>query len=99
MRQVDSPALSIELPSPCSLKQTIYTVSTLNPEHCIHNLAPPYLCNKFRKRSNLHECCTRNRKLLLIPMYNTTTAVREHPITRGAKLCNDWTITLIPSLK
>jgi hypothetical protein len=55
---------------------------------CIHNLAPPYLCNKFRKRSNLHECYTRNRELLQIPMYNTTTGQRTFNY-RGAKLWNE----------
>jgi hypothetical protein len=35
---------------------------------CINNLDPPYLCNKFSKRSNLHECNTRNRELLQIPI-------------------------------
>ena len=67
---------------------------------CIHNLAPPYLCNKFRKRSNLHECYTRNRELLQIPMYNTTTGLRTFNY-RGAKLWNelDNNTKLMPSLK
>ena len=27
---------------------------------CINNLAPPYLYDKFKKRSDVHQCCTRN---------------------------------------
>ncbi len=55
---------------------------------CINNLAPPYLCDKFSKRSNVHERNTRNRELLQIPMYNTTTGQRTFHY-RGAKLWND----------
>ena len=50
---------------------------------CIDNLSTPHLCNKFRKRSNLHECNTRNRELLQIPMYNTTTGQRKGRLQRG----------------
>ncbi len=52
---------------------------------CINNLAPHYLCNKFSKRSNIHEYNTRTRELLQIPMYNTTTGQRTFHY-RGAKL-------------
>ncbi len=55
---------------------------------CINNLAPPYLCDKFSKRSYVHECNTRNLELLQIPMYNTTTGQRTFHY-RGAKLWND----------
>ena len=55
---------------------------------CINNLAPPYLCNKFSKRSNVHECNTHNQELLQIPIYNTTTGQRTFHY-RGAKLWND----------
>ena len=54
---------------------------------CINNLAPPYLCNKFSMYV-LHECNTRNRELLQIPMYNTTTGQRTFHY-RGVKLWND----------
>ena len=40
---------------------------------CIHDLAQPNLCNRFRKRSNLHELHTRNRKPFQITLYDTTT--------------------------
>jgi hypothetical protein len=62
---------------------------------CINNLAPLNLCKKCSKRSNIHECNTRNRELLLIPIYNTTTGQRTFHY-RGRKPRNYgmiWTKT------
>ena len=41
---------------------------------CIHNLVPPYLCNNFIRRVNIHGHHTRNRDLFQIPLYNTTSS-------------------------
>ena len=39
---------------------------------CINNLAPSYLCDKFRKRSDIHKSHTRNHDLLQNSLYKTT---------------------------
>ena len=71
-----------------SVKEHLLFRDTVLMYKCINNLAPPYLCNKFSKRSNIHECNTRNRELLQIPIYNTTTGQRTFHY-RGVKLWND----------
>ena len=70
------------------VKEHLHFRDTVLMYKCINNLAPPYLCNKFSKRSNIHECNTRNRELLQIPIYNTATGQRTFHY-RGAKLWND----------
>lgn len=44
---------------------------------CMNLLAPPYLCNKFCKRSSVHSRLTRNQDTLQIPFYRTTTGQRS----------------------
>ena len=43
---------------------------------CVHDLVPSYLCNKFKKRSDLPDRYARNRELFQIPMHNTTIGQR-----------------------
>ena len=38
---------------------------------CANNLAPGYLCMKFKKRSAVHDRTTRNNNKLHIPLYKT----------------------------
>ena len=67
---------------------------------CVHDLAPPYLCNKFSKRSDLHERYTRKRELFQIPMYITTIGQRTFSF-RGAITWSsmDKDLKQMPSLK
>ena len=43
---------------------------------CANNLAPDYLCIKFKKRSAVHDRTTRNNKKLHIPLYKTCSGQR-----------------------
>ena len=43
---------------------------------CVNNLAPDYLCIKFRKRSSVHDRPTRNNNKLQIPLYKTFSGQR-----------------------
>ena len=43
---------------------------------CLNNLAPSYLANKFTKRSDIHNCQTRNNYCLNIPSFKTTAGQR-----------------------
>ena len=38
---------------------------------CLNGLAPPYLCQKFKTRSEVHNCNTRKRDRLHIPLCRT----------------------------
>ena len=38
---------------------------------CLNELVPPYLCQKFKTRSEVHNCNTRNRGRLHIPLCRT----------------------------
>ena len=39
---------------------------------CLNVLAPPYLCDKFSMRSQVHNCNTRNRNMLQISRCSST---------------------------
>ncbi len=57
---------------------------------CINNLAPPYLCNKFSKRSNVHErtrAPSSKYRCIIPPL------AREHFIIEGRNYGMIWTIT------
>ena len=43
---------------------------------CMNGLAPPYLCALFNKRAQLHDCVTRNKESLQIPLCNTVLGQR-----------------------
>ena len=82
------------------VKEQLLFRDTVMMYKCVHDLAPLYLCNKFSKRSDLHERYTRNRELFQIPMYNTTIGQRTFNY-RGAKIWNslDNDLKLMPSFK
>ena len=44
---------------------------------CVKNLAPPYLCNIFRKRSDVHSLATRNSNLLNTPFFKSAFGQRS----------------------
>ena len=52
---------------------------------CLNGLAPPYLCQKFKTRSEVHNCNTRNRDRLHIPLCRTAAGQRAFTF-RGQKL-------------
>ena len=54
---------------------------------CLNGLAPPYLCQKFKTRSKVHNCNTRNRDCLHIPLCRTAAGQRTFTF-RGQKLWN-----------
>ena len=43
---------------------------------CLNGLAPPYLCHKFKTISEVHNCNTRNRDRLHIPLCRTAAGQR-----------------------
>jgi len=42
-----------------------------------NNLAPDYLCMKFKKRSSVHDRATRNNNKLQVPLYKTFSGQRS----------------------
>ena len=50
---------------------------------CLNGLAPPYLCQKFKTRPEVHNCNTRNRD----PLCRTAAGQRSFTF-RGQKLWN-----------
>ncbi|CAH3015487.1 unnamed protein product, partial [Porites evermanni] len=54
---------------------------------CLNGLAPPYLCQKFKTRSAVHNCNTRNRDRLHIPLCRTAAGQRAFTF-RGQRLWN-----------
>ena len=54
---------------------------------CLNGLAPPYLCQRFKTRSEVHNCNTRNRDRLHIPLRRTAAGQRAFTF-RGQKLWN-----------
>ena len=54
---------------------------------CLNGLAPPYLCQKFKTRSEVHNRNTRNRDRLHIPLCRTAAGQRAFTF-RGQRLWN-----------
>ena len=54
---------------------------------CLNGLAPPYLCQKFKTRSEVHNCNTRNRDRLHIPLCRTAAGQRAFTF-RGQRVWN-----------
>ena len=54
---------------------------------CVKSLAPPYLCKKFRRRSDVHSLATRNSNLLNIPSLKSASGQRSFHY-RATKLWN-----------
>lgn len=44
---------------------------------CVNNLAPEYLCAKFKKRSSVHNRITRNNEKFEIPLFKSATGQRS----------------------
>ena len=56
---------------------------------CANNLAPDYLCTKFKKRSSVHDRSTRNNNKLHIPLYRTFSGQRTFAY-RAVSLWNSF---------
>ena len=54
---------------------------------CLNGLAPPYLCQKFKTRSEVHNRNTRNRHRLHIPLCRMAAGQRAFTF-RGQRLWN-----------
>ena len=54
---------------------------------CINGMAPEYLSKNFSTRSSVHDCETRNRKNLDIPIFKTSSGQRTFKY-RATKLWN-----------
>ena len=54
---------------------------------CLNGIVPPYLCEKLKTRSEVHNCNTRNRDRLHIPLCRTAAGQRAFTF-RGQKLWN-----------
>ena len=54
---------------------------------CLNGLTPPYLCHKFKTRSEVHNYNTRNRDRIHIPLCRTAADQRAFTF-RGEKLSN-----------
>ena len=68
------------------IKQLVVRDATLVFK-CLNGLAPPYLCQKFKTRLEVHNCNTRNRDCLHIPLCRTAAGQRAFTF-RGQKLWN-----------
>ena len=55
---------------------------------CINNLAPDYLCTKFKKRSSVHNHTTRNNSKLQIPLFKSASGQRTFSY-RAVSLWNE----------
>ena len=66
------------------IKQLVVRDATLVFK-CLNGLAPPYLCQKFKTRLEVHNCNTRNRDCLHIPLCRTAAGQRALP--SEAKSC------------
>ena len=49
----------------------LYFRDSVLTHKCLNNLAPDYLCNKFKKRSSIHNCKTHTHNSLQIPLFKT----------------------------
>ena len=54
---------------------------------CMKGLAPSYLCEKFRKRSEVHSRATRNNNMLNVPFFKSASGQRTFHY-RATKLWN-----------
>ena len=70
-----------------SIENLLIYKDTLMTYKCLNNLAPSYLANKFTKRSDIHDCQTRNNHCLNIPSYKTTAGQRTFHY-RAVKIWN-----------
>ena len=54
---------------------------------CLKGLAPPYLCDRFTMRSQVHNCNTRNTNMLQISRFSSTAGQRNY-LYRAVDLWN-----------
>ena len=71
-----------------SVEQLLLYRDTVMAYKCFNDLAPNYLVNKFTKRSDIHNCPTRNHHLLDIPFCRTSSGQRTF-YSRAVKIWND----------
>jgi hypothetical protein len=69
------------------IKQQLEYKDTVMAHKCLNKLAPPYLCDKFVKRSELHSRQTRNNNQLDIPLFRTASGQRTF-YYRAVKIWN-----------
>ena len=62
--------------------------SSANIKDRLNNIAPSYLCDRFVKRTGVHNRCTRNCGMLEIPFFRTVTGQRSF-YYRAVKIWND----------
>ena len=66
---------------------TVQYRDTVMAFKCMKSLAPPYLCEKFRKRSEVHSLATRNSNMLNVPFFKSASGQRTFHY-RATKLWN-----------
>ena len=66
---------------------TVQYRDTVMAFKCMKGLAPSYLCEKFRKRSEVHSRATRNNNMLNVPFYKSASGQRTFHY-RATKLWN-----------
>ncbi len=71
-----------------SIENLLIYKDTIMAYKCLNNLAPSYLANKFTKRSDIHNCQTRNNYCLNIPRFKTAAGQRTFHY-RAVKIWND----------
>ena len=69
------------------IKQLTVRDATMMVFKCLNGLAPPYLCQKFKTRSKVHNYNTRNRDCLHIPLCRMVAGQCTFTF-RGQKLWN-----------
>ena len=69
------------------IKQQLVYKDTVMAYKCLNKLAPPYLCDKFVKRSELYSRQTRNNNQLDIPLFRTASGQRTF-YYRAVKIWN-----------
>jgi hypothetical protein len=70
------------------VKEHLLYRDTIMTYKCLNEMAPPYLCSKFRNRASIHGRLTRNRDLLQIPLYRTASGQRTFTY-RAVKIWNE----------
>ena len=71
-----------------SADQLLFFRATVMTYKCMNHLTPSYLSSKFVKRSDIHNCRTRNREALQIPFFRSASGQQSFPF-RGARLWNN----------
>jgi hypothetical protein len=75
------------------VKEHLLYRDTIMTYKCMNEMAPPYLCNKFRNRATIHGRHTRNRDQLQIPLYTSASGQRTFNY-RAVKIWNSLDLEL-----